>query len=197
MFKKRKFFSPALHMEVERWKYYMPMDVYISTFGRFKDEDGNILPCTSKGNYLVFRGQLVHRLVMTVFCPIPGCAGLTIDHLDHNTRNNHISNLEWVTEEENKARAKRDNEQNLKTMLEQHEEEMKKYRAATSGALCVRLNGTVVPIETAREILLNSKDLKNSKQKVEKVLFAIKTGDVAATTEISIGNFCVTAVKGE
>ena len=33
---------------------------------------------------------------------------MTVDHLDHNKRNNCISNLEWVTREENQERAQAD-----------------------------------------------------------------------------------------
>lgn len=33
---------------------------------------------------------------------------LTVDHLDHNKRNNSVSNLEWVTKEENLHRAQID-----------------------------------------------------------------------------------------
>ena len=33
---------------------------------------------------------------------------MTVDHLDHNKRNNDIRNLEWVTEKENRERATRD-----------------------------------------------------------------------------------------
>jgi hypothetical protein len=33
---------------------------------------------------------------------------LTVDHLDHNKRNNSLDNLEWVSEEENLRRAKAD-----------------------------------------------------------------------------------------
>jgi len=33
---------------------------------------------------------------------------LTVDHLDHNKRNNCVDNLEWVTDSENKRRAKED-----------------------------------------------------------------------------------------
>ena len=67
--------TPEFHFNIEKWKYYMPMDVYVSSFGRFKDKYGNILSPTAKNNYIVFRGELVHRLVMTIFKPVPGCAG--------------------------------------------------------------------------------------------------------------------------
>ena len=30
---------PEFHFNIEKWKYYMPMDVYVSSFGRFKDKE--------------------------------------------------------------------------------------------------------------------------------------------------------------
>lgn len=194
MFKKKKIFYPELHFNIERWKYYMPMDVYISSFGRFKDKDGNILSCTAKGNYLVFRGELVHRLVMAVFNPQPGYAGLTVDHLDHNTRNNRLDNLEWVTEEENKARAQKDQEENLRTMLEVQEEKLAKYQKAVYESVCVKLNGAAVPMKVAYDILTHSKDLKNSKSRVIKIFDDIKAGATKAD-EITIGNFTIGIIK--
>lgn len=53
----------------------------------------------------------VHRLVCFAFHPIEGknilkdYDGLQVDHLDGNKTNNHASNLEWVTKEENIKRA--------------------------------------------------------------------------------------------
>ena len=45
---------------------------------------------------------------MFTWRPIPNAEALTVDHLDHNKRNNSLSNLEWVTKEENLRRAKID-----------------------------------------------------------------------------------------
>jgi hypothetical protein len=52
--------------------------------------------------------MLLHRLVMLTWKPTPEAEGLTVDHLDHNKRNNALSNLEWVTREENVRRAAED-----------------------------------------------------------------------------------------
>ena len=46
-----------------------------------------------------------HRLVLLTWKPIPNAEDLTVDHLDHNKRNNKLSNLEWVTQKENSSRA--------------------------------------------------------------------------------------------
>ena len=47
----------------------------------------------------------IYRLVMETWCPIPNSEKMTVDHLDHNKRNNDIRNLEWITEKENHKRA--------------------------------------------------------------------------------------------
>ena len=49
--------------------------------------------------------KTAHRLVMLTWKPIPNAESLTIDHLNHNKRENTIYNLEWVTRKENLNRA--------------------------------------------------------------------------------------------
>lgn len=187
---------PEFHFNIEKWKYYMPMDVYVSSFGRFKDKSGNILPPTAKNNYVVFRGEPVHRLVMMLFKPIPGCAGMTVDHLDHNTRNNRIDNLEWVSVEENQARAKKDAEANEKTMLEKNEQMIAAFKASlTTGSLCVKLNGAIVPIDIAKTIMENTKDLKGSKTKIEQIFSKIISGQTNGIMAYELGNNRIEIIK--
>lgn len=45
---------------------------------------------------------------METWRPISNFEEMTVDHLDHNKRNNDIRNLEWVTEKENHERAAND-----------------------------------------------------------------------------------------
>lgn len=52
--------------------------------------------------------MLLHRLVMLTWKPTPEAEMLTVDHLNHNKRDNSLDNLEWVTVEENQVRATRD-----------------------------------------------------------------------------------------
>ena len=40
-----------------------------------------------------------------VFSPVEGMESLTVDHIDNNIENNHLSNLRWLTAEENLLRA--------------------------------------------------------------------------------------------
>lgn len=49
------------------------------------------------------KSLLVHRLVMMTFQPNPVMDELEVNHKDLDTTNNKMSNLEWVTEKENKA----------------------------------------------------------------------------------------------
>ena len=184
--RKIKFCLPKIHIEVERWKYLSRINAYISSYGRFKDDKGNFLSVGAKNNYLVFRGESVHRLVLSTFKPIPGWAGLTVDHLNHNTRDNRVSNLEWVTEEENHRREKADTEINLKVIREEVTANFTK--TLKDSALAIKLNGVELPIETAQEIVCNDASLKASTTKVRDKFSKIKSGQTTAN-EIRIGNF--------
>ena len=81
--------------------------------GHFKDEHKKPLPVriNNKG-YISIRTsygfKYAHRLVLLTWKPIPNAEDLTVDHLDHNKRNNSLVNLEWVTQKENQLRADRD-----------------------------------------------------------------------------------------
>ena len=44
---------------------------------------------------------LVHRVVLSSFCPVDNMDSLEVNHKDENKKNNHLSNLEWVTSKEN------------------------------------------------------------------------------------------------
>ena len=43
----------------------------------------------------------VHRLILSTFNPIKNMQNLTVDHIDGNHQNNSLSNLRWMTIEEN------------------------------------------------------------------------------------------------
>ena len=183
---KIKNFLPKLHIEIERWRYLSSMDVYISSYGRFKDNKGNFLSVGAKNNYLIFRGESVHRLVLSTFKPVPGWGSLTVDHLNHNTRDNRVSNLEWVTEEENHRRERADTEANLNII---REEVVANFTKTLKDSACaVKLNGVKLPIEMAQEIVCNDASLKSSTAKIKDKFSKIKSGQTT-TNEVRIGNF--------
>ena len=99
--------------KMEHWKFNKLFGVYVSTEGKVKDRYKRNIPTRVSGDgycsILTEAGFCkVHRLVLLTFKPIAQPEMYTVDHLDHNKRNNSLSNLEWVTEEENQERAKRD-----------------------------------------------------------------------------------------
>lgn len=107
------FILPTFNFNIERWKWNNEYRVYVSNMGHFRDEhkrliqvkiasDGYVRVNTSAGI------KSAHRLVMLTWRPIPNAEDLTVDHLDHNKRNNAVTNLEWVSMEENQRRAKED-----------------------------------------------------------------------------------------
>ena len=105
------FILPSITINIERWKWNKKYQVFVSNRGRVKNVNGEILkPKTTQAGYLAVRVETkkamsIHRLVMEMWRPISNFEEMTVDHLDHNKRNNDIRNLEWVTEEENHKRA--------------------------------------------------------------------------------------------
>lgn len=105
------FILPSITINIERWKWNKKYRVFVSNRGRVKNIDGKLLKVkTTSTGYLAVRvaakkAMFVHRLVMETWHPISNPEEMTIDHLDHNKRNNDIRNLEWVAEKENHKRA--------------------------------------------------------------------------------------------
>lgn len=102
-----------IHLSIERWKWNADFGIYVSNKGRFRSRDKRDLPVKiGNGGYCyvhcegtVYKYRLAHRVVMLTWRPTDDAENLTVDHLDHNKRNNAVSNLEWVTKEENLRRA--------------------------------------------------------------------------------------------
>ena len=107
---------PTLKLNIERWKYNPTFELYVSNMGHIRNKSkADIAPKIMENGYVVvyvngsINGyMLLHRVVMLTWKPTPEAETLTVDHLDHNKRNNALSNLEWVTKEENLRRAERD-----------------------------------------------------------------------------------------
>ena len=107
---------PTIKLNIERWKYNPTFELYVSNMGHVKNKSkADVAPKVMQNGYVVIHvgGSnphwiLLHRLVMLTWKPTPEAENLTVDHLDHNKRNNALSNLEWVTREENERRAAED-----------------------------------------------------------------------------------------
>ena len=105
------FIMPRFFINCERWKWNDDLRIYVSTHGHVKDEHKkNIAAKINDSGYFVIslnnRFYSIHRLVLMTWRPLPNDgAPMTVDHLDSNRRNNHLDNLEWVSQEENLRRA--------------------------------------------------------------------------------------------
>ena len=88
--------------------------IFVREDGSFFSDDGTAIYiyADSLDRYIVVefyrKKYLAHRLVAEAFCdnvydmPIDD---LVVDHIDGDTKNNHYTNLEWVTQQENVKRA--------------------------------------------------------------------------------------------
>lgn len=107
---------PTIKIRIERWKFNKNYGVWVSTHGRFRNRDKADLPYRiNDGGYVMVkvectscRYELAHRLVMMTWRPTTEAKRLTVDHKNHNKRDNSLENLEWVTYQENQRRAKAD-----------------------------------------------------------------------------------------
>ena len=131
-------------MNLERWRYYMPLDIYVSNLGNIRGADGEPQKVCVANGYTHYKGRRVHRIVLEAWNPVPGFADLTVDHLNHNTRDNRLSNLEWVSESENTQRDLDDRDGNL---------------PSDNGVLYVKLNGVKIPADTAKKIVAGDKSV--------------------------------------
>ena len=137
-----KIILPRFLFKIERWKWNSDYRVYVSNLGHIKNEHKQDLPVYIDNNgycrvhTACCRYKTVHRLVMLTWRPIPNAEELTVDHLNHNKRDNSLENLEWVTKEENLRRAtedliKKDKKKNSTKESPQDIIEKEKQRAIT------------------------------------------------------------------
>jgi hypothetical protein len=93
-------------------KYELKFNYYVREDGKIYSEKTNkiLSPQLDKNGYekvqmMSTDGKRhrysVHRLVLENFSPIENMEHLQVNHIDGNKRNNHLSNLEWVTNYEN------------------------------------------------------------------------------------------------
>lgn len=106
---------PILKISFERWKFNKEYEVYVSTHGRIRLKDKSDYEIKTGEGYCWYYSEErkkqkkdyiipIHRLVMLTWRPIESTTRMTVDHKDHNRRNNHLSNLAWLTPEENVQR---------------------------------------------------------------------------------------------
>lgn len=168
-----KIILPKFLFKIEKWKWNPDYRIYVSNMGHFKNEHKQDLPIKigKKNGYCGiivpnFGFKYAHRLVMLTWKPIPDAENLTVDHLDHNKRNNAVDNLEWVTKEENLARAQEDLHDDAAAGPESHVQigfqppVTAKYRAGKklffnsldeAAAWCVEQVGNGLTIEQAKK----------------------------------------------
>lgn len=177
---------PKIHFE--RWKLNKELNIYVSTFGNFKTKDKQpIKPFTSSNmRYLSIsvdkKLYLAHRVVLSTFKPTKDKT-LTVDHKDHNTKNNCLSNLEWVSREENCKRAKDDLLENVvKTIDMTYSPEMELvYNAAVAKR-----------IENLRRA--NEKNKQNQVTKTKKQYTMVKKGKCVCFGEYQVKT-CTAAAR--
>lgn len=102
-------------LEDEEWRELPESNsiYWVSGYGRvksfyYKKEDGAILrpayikkfKCVQVKIKDVRRTHCVHRLVAMAWIPRPSDNHTIVTHLDRNPKNNHYSNLQWLTPEE-------------------------------------------------------------------------------------------------
>ena len=110
-----KLFFPKIKIDVERWKFNEEAQLYVSNKGRVRRKNGTLLDFKVRrdNGYISIHTKesgfwSVHQLVAQTWIPNSDPTKNTVDHLDHNKRNNCVENLEWCTVTENRARANRD-----------------------------------------------------------------------------------------
>lgn len=108
-----------MQSEIEHWKAIDGYPGYeVSTLGRVKSlvkayrrQEIILKGSLNTTGYILVqlypiprkrKSLLVHRLVMLTFQPNPMMDELEVNHKDLDTTNNKMSNLEWVTQRENK-----------------------------------------------------------------------------------------------
>lgn len=169
---------PKIIFSLETWKFNKEFGVWVSSLGHFKDRrKRNLSYRINQSGYCAVQTEsgkkLAHRLVLLTFRPIPNAEDLTVDHLNHNKRDNSLNNLEWVTRETNLERAKRDR----LTKIEEYELDCQEASFSTGGEekkciinenTIVYFNGVLMPLKYTIKIINGIASTTQSKEEVTK-----------------------------
>ena len=172
------FIFPKIHFRVERWRFNKDYGVYVSTLGNFKDRHKRNLPVRiDQGGYCKIKTEVpgnmwktAHRLVMLTWKPVPDAETLTVDHLNHNKRDNSLYNLEWVTKAENQRRA-------IEDFLSEPRKGVTKKMIEKGVIKGFEINGTIYQEEEVYEVIAQHfAPCSYSKKSVKAGLEAMKNG---------------------
>lgn len=134
-----------MKIQIERWKWNKEYGLYVSTLGHFHTAHKRPANTYVKNNYIYVYAYgehntyiSAHRIVMKTWAKRPQYSNMTVEHIDHNTRNNALSNLEWITRDENQRRANQDaiaptelvpsQTMDVQTHMEEYQESIKQIR---------------------------------------------------------------------
>lgn len=128
----------------EVWVFYPYSErILVSNMGNFKSVNTNKILKTHKNqqNYHMInvkfsngtrRSCMAHRLILESFYPILGkdTALYEVNHIDGNKSNNVLSNLEWVTRQENLDHARKNKlfKQSKKILTDQDKFDIVEFR---------------------------------------------------------------------
>lgn len=104
---KAKQMEYATDLEGEVWKPYetkREKNLEVSNYGRMRNTSKHCMVnlCFRANGYVSAGGTLLHIAVAKLFVKNPDPEHKTVvNHKDHDKRNNHFSNLEWMTTQEN------------------------------------------------------------------------------------------------
>ena len=175
---------PTISLRIERWKFNKDYGIYVSTLGNFKDRYKRRLPIKiDQGGYCRVKTEvpkapwkLAHRLVMLTWKPIPDAENLTVDHLNHNKRDNSLDNLEWVTKEENVRRAKEDflkpNDKEIKFAAD----ELKDKEVELKENPFILVNGVEMKMSAAIALVKNMSTVDATYEQVKEAIYKALNG---------------------